>query len=69
MTEQTTLRTEVKKPAPAVTSSDADKDIMRKVRLICGRGNNAEIKQRSQQSTSHKYAKQTVESCHLDHNY
>ena len=46
MTEQTTLRTEVKKPAPAVTSLDADKDIMRKVRLICGRGNNAEIKQR-----------------------
>ena len=46
MTEQTTLRTEVKKPAPAVTSPDADKDIMRKVRLICGRGNNAELKQR-----------------------
>jgi len=46
MTEQTTLRTEVKKPASAVTSPDADKDIMRKVRLICGRGNNAEIKQR-----------------------
>lgn len=46
MTEQTTLRTERKKPAPAVASSDADKDIMRKVRLICERGNNAEIKQR-----------------------
>ena len=46
MTEQTTLRTEVKKPAPAVTSPDADKDIMRKVRLICGRGNNAEIRKR-----------------------
>lgn len=46
MTEQTTLRTEVKKAAPAASSSDADKDIMRKVRLICGRGNNAEIKQR-----------------------
>ena len=46
MTEQATLRTEVKKPAPAVASSDADKDIMRKVHLICGRGNNAEIKQR-----------------------
>ena len=37
---------EVKKPAQSVASSDADKDIMRKVRLICGRGNNAEIKQR-----------------------
>ncbi len=46
MIEQTVMHTEAKKPAPMATSSDADKDIMRKVRLICGRGNNAEIKQR-----------------------
>ena len=46
MTELTTQRPEPKKPAPAVASSDTDKDIMRKIRIICGRGNNAEIKQR-----------------------
>lgn len=46
MTEQTAQRVEAKKPAPTVASPDADKDIMRKIRLICGRGNNAEIKQR-----------------------
>lgn len=46
MTEQTVQHTEAKTPAPAVISSDVDKDIMQKVRLICGRGNNAEIKQR-----------------------
>lgn len=36
------------KVAPKCTTSsvEADRDIMRKVRLICGRGNNAEIKQR-----------------------
>lgn len=46
MIEQTVMHTEAKKPAPTMVSPDADKDIMRKVRLICGRGNNAEIKQR-----------------------
>ena len=46
MTELTTQRPEPKKPAPVVTSPDTDKDIMRKIRIICGRGNNAEIKQR-----------------------
>lgn len=46
MTELAAQRTEVKKPAPMVASSDTDKDIMRKIRIICGRGNNAEIKQR-----------------------
>lgn len=46
MTELVAQRTEVKKPAPAVASFDTDKDIMRKIRIICGRGNNAEIKQR-----------------------
>jgi len=46
MTEQAAQRVETKKPAPAVAAPDTDKDIMRKIRIICGRGNNAEIKQR-----------------------
>lgn len=46
MTELTAQRTEPKKPAPAVASPDTDKDIMKKIRSICGRGNNAEIRQR-----------------------
>lgn len=47
MTEQTIQRVETKKPVPSVSSSaETDKDIMRKIRLICSRGNNAEIKQK-----------------------
>lgn len=42
-TEHAQTKTPAKCPAP---SSDCDHDIMRKVRLICSRGNNVEIKQR-----------------------
>ena len=33
-------------PKGVTPSGDSDRDIMRKIRLICGRGNNAEVKQR-----------------------
>ena len=46
MTDVTPQSNTPKKPAPQIISSDTDKDIMRKIRIICGRGNNAEIKQR-----------------------
>jgi len=46
MTEPTAHRTEPKKPAPAVPLPETDKDVMKKIRTICGRGNNAEIRQR-----------------------
>lgn len=45
MTEQNILRTKAKAPHP-VGTRDADKEVIQKVRLICSRGNNAEIKQR-----------------------
>lgn len=45
MTERPAKYIESKKSISNVPS-DADKDIMQKVRLICSRGNNAEIKQR-----------------------
>ena len=46
MTEQTTNQIELTKSVSTTAASEIDKDIMRKVRLICSRGNNAEIKQR-----------------------
>ena len=47
MTEQTIQHVDTKKPIPSVASSaDTDKDIMQKIRLICSRGNNAEVKQK-----------------------
>jgi len=46
MTETTAQRPAIKKPAIVAETSDSDKDIMRKIRTICSRGNNVEIKQR-----------------------
>lgn len=47
MVDNRTTPTEAKTaPICKPVTSDTDKDIMRKIRLICSRGNNAEIKQR-----------------------
>ncbi len=47
MTEHRLQHTETKRPIPSIASSaDTDKDIMQKIRLICSRGNNAEVKQK-----------------------
>jgi len=60
MTEQTVARVESKKPVPVPTLPDADKDIMRKIRLICSRGNNAEIKQRKDGSLAVMEVKKNI---------
>ena len=48
--------------APKCVSAlaDADRDIMRKIRLICSRGNNAEIKQRSDGSLTVMEVKKNI---------
>ncbi len=46
MIEQTTATAKTVKPTQPQSSSQEDSSIMKKIRIICGRGNNAEVKQK-----------------------
>ncbi len=60
MTELSTQRPAIKNPAIVADTSDSDKDIMRKIRTICSRGNNAEIKQRKDGSLAVMEVKKNI---------
>ena len=61
MTENRPEHAQIKaSPKCTLPSADADRDIMRKVRLICSRGNNAEIKQRKDGSLAVMEVKKNI---------